>query len=324
MKRSLHIRFWVLGAAVLAVSLAAGARETPPAGQLESEPEAPLLISPDAIEMPEDLRQLLGDVSDAGAWHQKGLTELVDHVRTLETLSFERIQDLESPSHAKLLAAPRAYRAQAIRLSFVPRTVTRVEPSSQFPADQPFWVLRGFFHRQELAWSQPVIVVTAFDPGQALPEPTRFLDDGTGVYESPKLYRLNVVGVFFKISQAPGEDLRTGETIDMPPAPVVVAWQRYRIQAQARPTSYQLPVIIAAVVVAVVGFFYIARRYLRQLKHNRKRESPVQRYRRERQAREETSEQEDESDEEDPPVDPSLIEAASQYRKEHRIDESDR
>lgn len=287
----------------------------------EPEAPAPLLISPDAIEMPQSLRQLLGDVSEKGSWREKGLGELISHVSAMEDLAPEQINELESPSYAKLLAAQRVYRGQAIRLTFTPRLVTRHEPSESIPAREPFWILRGFFHEEKLMWDQPIIVVTTFDPVEVLGEPSTIRPDGGALYESPKLYRVNVVGVLFKVADEPFGDMRTGEVTDTKRTPVIVAWQTYRKRSASGGGSSQLPIAIAGIVLCILGLFYVGRRYLKQLRFNRSRETPVERYRREKQARQEVD---DAQEDEQPPVDGDLIQAAQEYRKEHSVDQQER
>ncbi len=310
---------WLALALALAGATAGAQQESEPsAGQ---EDPLPLLISPDAIDMPESLRQLLGDVSEGGRWQEKGLGKLISHAASLEDLGPEQINDLESPSYAKLLAAQRAYRGQAIRLTFTPRLVTRHEPSARIPASNPFWILRGFFHEEELEWDQPVVVISTFDPVGVLGKPSSTRPDGGFLYESPKLYKVNIVGVLFKVADEPMGDMRTGEIEGTKRTPVIVAWQAYQKTSTSGSTSSQLPIAIAGIALCILGLFYVGRRYLKQLRSNRSRETPVERYRRERQARQEMD---DSQEDEQPRVDQDLIQAAKEYRKEHPVDQQER
>jgi hypothetical protein len=305
-------RILTMVAALLLAAAAARAQQVPPErdGALTADQRR---LSPDAIEMPASLRRLLGDVTDDGPWYQKGLIQLLNHVDGRTHLTEQQAEKLENPSFRKLLAAPDLYRGQAIRISFVPRLVDPIRPSPEYPADGKFWLLRGNVYREELKHDQPIMVVSSDDPGDLLGEPDRVNDDGSWVYEQRSSLRpVETVAVLFTIARGPGQDVTSGRDQPARRFAVMVTWQLSAAAGEVASPDYQLPVAVAGAVVMCLGLFYVARRYLKQVKQRRNTETPVQRYRRERQMQGRTPEEQDE----DLPVNDELIEAANRYRQE--------
>lgn len=299
-------------AAALLLTAAARAQQAP-SGQDDRPRADQRRLSPDAIEMPDSLRQLLGDVADNGPWRQKGLIELLNHVDGRTHLTEQQAEKLENPSFRKLLAAPDLYRGQAIRISFVPRLVDPYTPSPQFPADGKFWLLRGNVYREEFKHDQPIMVISSHDPGDLLGEPDRINDEGSWVYEQrSSLQAIETVAVLFGIAKGPGEDVESGRDRPETRFPVLVTWQLSPATTEESAGSDQLTIAVVGVLLMCLGLFYVARRYLKQVKQRRNAETPVQRYRRERQMQGRTPEEQDE----DLPVNDELIEAANRYRQE--------
>jgi hypothetical protein len=320
-------------AALLGLLLAAGSARAqgqgppPPA----SEP-AEARLSPDAIELSDQLQTKMGEIQDGGDWHSRVLPDLIDRVAQMNPLAEEAFGQLENPSYRKLTQLPNAYRAQPIRHRVYVATVTPMPPSRRFPTDKTFWILGCWSAESKEGYNdKPIMVLSTVDPSPHLGQPDAVNpEDDTRFYRRKGTVRkLEIAAILYKVAQGRNIDVQTGAPEQGPQRkwPVLISWQIGTTTQVRGWMDKALPFVLAGgLLVLLLAFSWVWKRVRAQ----RKQGAGVRKYqplRNEEQQEIEQIEQQGHVPVEDPqkaqadgPVDPALTEAAREYRKQEGSD----
>ncbi len=315
--------------ALLGLLLVAGyahAQQEPSPGPTESD------LSPDAIELSDQMRTKMREVRDGGDWHSRVLPDLIDRVARMQTLSAEAFRGLESPSYRKLTQLPNAYRAQPIRHWVYVATVTPMPPSRRFPTEKTFWILGCWSAESKEGYNdKPMMVLSTVDPSPLLGQP-----DAINPKDETRFYRrkgstrkLEVAAILYKVAQGETIDVQTGAPDPGPQRkwPVLISWQ---LGPTAQPSGWMdraLPFVLAGgVLVLLLAFSWVWKRVRAQ----RKQDSRLRKYKPLRDEDQQHAEQiapqgpsaddAQQAEQADGPVDPALTEAAREYRKQEGSD----
>ncbi len=290
-------------------------------------------VSAEAVAMSEPQRQALTDVTDyTTRLHDAALDSLLELAVAQSPVDTGRLRAMEQPAYAKLLTRPWLYRGQAVRLEVIVLTVRKlmpgegIYPGASWPAERPVWRIDGFVAGKG-AGDRPLTVFSVVDPVEQFGPADVTKPDGTMVYD--RLVQTPVVGLFYKVYNA---ETRDG---DLGSFPVLVAWQFPDSGGrQAGGTRSLLgldlsPVMVKAIEIGIPALllvlligFYLLRRHVAGVRRSDRPAYRALREELEESAGEALAESDGVMDREEP-VDPELLSAVAEYRKEHPVDDGE-
>jgi hypothetical protein len=282
--------------------------------------------------MSEPQRQALRDVSDyTTRLHDAALDSLLELAVAQSPVDAQRMRSMEQPAYAKLLTRPWLYRGQAIRLEVIVLTVRKlmpgegIYPGASWPVERPVWRIDGFV-AGEGAGNRPLTIFSVVDPIEQFGPADATNPDGTMVYN--RLVQTPVVGLFYKVYNARTRDGDLGSF------PVLVAWQFLDSDGPTGGGTRRFlgldlsPAIVKAIEIGIPALllvlligFYLLRRHVASARQEDRPEYKPLRDDIDESAKEALAGEDPVAQEE--PVDPELLSAVAEYRKEHPVDDGE-